>query len=395
MEDKRSNIRLLHSLADISPAEWDAVANPNTYPYDPFLSWAFLDALETSAAATPETGWTPCHLVIDDADGVALGVMPLYAKTHSQGEFVFDYAWADAYHRAGGDYYPKLLGAVPFTPVTGRRILIRPDADAASVEQALINAAVELAAQNDLSSLHLNFVTPEASKRYESLGLLIRTDQQFHWENQDYADFDGFLAQLSSAKRKNLRKERKKAQDGLQFKHLTGTAITEAHWDAFYHFYQDTSDRKWGSPYLNRETFSIIGQRMADQVLLILAYDGDQPIAGALNFIGSDTLYGRYWGAIETRPMLHFETCYYQAMDFAIKHGLKRVEAGAQGGHKLARGYVPTTTYSAHWIAHAGLRHAIDQYLENERQAVDREADYLRRRTPFKASTSATDETDE
>ncbi|MGB2389281.1 MAG: peptidogalycan biosysnthesis protein, partial [Henriciella sp.] len=234
MENKRSKIRLLNSLAEIDPAEWDAVANPAGEQYDPFLSWAFLDALETSSAATPDTGWTPCHVVIDDAHGVAQGVMPLYAKTHSRGEFVFDYAWADAYHRAGGDYYPKLLGAVPFTPVTGRRLLVRPDADPDALEQALISAAVELAAQNDLSSLHLNFITPETAKRLESFGLLVRTDQQFHWENQNYVDFDDFLAQLSSAKRKNLRKERKKAQDGLKFKHLTGAAITEAHWDAFY-----------------------------------------------------------------------------------------------------------------------------------------------------------------
>jgi len=312
--------------------------------------------------------------------------MPLYAKTNSQGEFVFDHNWADAYMRAGGSYYPKLLSAVPFTPVTGRRQLIAPGADQARIGTALMSGAVQLAEQNHFSSLHINFIRPEDATRLDEEGLLIRTDQQFHWINNGYCTFDDFLSELSSAKRKNLRKERAKAQADLKFVHLTGKDITEDHWDAFYAFYLDTGSRKWGSPYLNRETFSVLGERMSEDLLLIFAMDGDDPIAGALNMIGSETLYGRYWGCVETRPMLHFETCYYQAIDFAIARGLKTVEAGAQGGHKLARGYAPQTTYSAHWIAHEGLRGAIDHYLERERKAVERDQDFLNARTPFKKS---------
>lgn len=374
MDDTTFQARILTGLAEISADAWNAVANPAGVNFDPFLSWEFLEALESSGAARPETGWSPCHVVIEGPDKRLLAAMPMYAKTHSQGEFVFDHSWADAYERAGGQYFPKLLNAVPFTPVTGRRFLIPPGPDQERLHSALLSAAVQVAVQNDFSSLHINFLEPNGAEQLGETGLLIRTDQQFHWQNKAYSDFPAFLADLSSAKRKNLRKERAKAQSGLTFKHLKGPDISEAHWDAFFEFYMDTGARKWGYPYLNRDTFSILGERMSEHILLILALDNDTPIAGALNFIGSDTLYGRYWGCTDPRPFLHFETCYYQAIDYAIANGLGTVEAGAQGGHKLARGYVPVTTYSAHWIAHQGLREAIDHYLERERSAVEHEA---------------------
>lgn len=384
MDDTVFKARIVTGLADVSPEAWNTIANPTGLSFDPFLTWEFLEALEVSGAVRPETGWSPCHILVEGPDQELLAAMPLYAKTNSQGEFVFDHSWADAYERAGGDYFPKLLSAVPFTPVTGRRFLVPPGPDQTRLQSALLSAAVQVAAQNDFSSLHVNFLDGRVAAELGETGLLVRTDQQFHWQNKSYADFTEFLADLSSAKRKNLRKERAKAQAGLTFKHLTGADITEAHWDAFFEFYMDTGSRKWGYPYLNRDTFSILGERLSDHILLILAYDGENPIAGALNLIGSDTLYGRYWGCIEPRPFLHFETCYYQAIDYAIANGLDTVEAGAQGGHKLARGYVPVTTYSAHWIAHQGLREAIDHYLERERSAVEHEAEYLMKRTPFR-----------
>lgn len=384
MDDARVQIRLINGLSEVPKAAWDAVANPPSLPYDPFLSWDFLEALESSGAATPETGWTPCHLLAEGPGGKLRGAMPLYAKTHSQGEFVFDHSWANAYENAGGAYYPKLLSAVPFTPVTGRRLLVPQGPEADQVRNALLMGAVQVADQNELSSLHINFVAPTEAEALDAQGLLIRNDQQFHWTNQDYRSFEDFLAALSSAKRKNLRKERTKAQTGLNFVWVTGDEICEHHWDTFYRFYTDTGSRKWGSPYLTRETFSMLGERLADRILLIFAMDGERAIGGAMNMIGSETLYGRYWGCSEMRPMLHFETCYYQAIDFAIERGLKTVEAGAQGGHKLARGYAPVTTYSAHWIAHPGLRKAIGDYLQSEREAVARDADYLRDRTPFR-----------
>jgi predicted N-acyltransferase len=384
MDEPRLEIRLINSLADVDKAAWDAVANPEADTFDPFLSWDFLQALEESGTVSPATGWAPHHILIEQAGHGLCGAMPLYLKSHSQGEFVFDHSWADAYERAGGQYYPKLLCAVPFTPVTGRRRLVRPGPDAARVSAALLGAAVKIAADNDISSFHANFLTGEEALRLETSGLLIRTDQQFHWHNDGYQTFDDFLAVLSSSKRKNLRKERRKAQEGLTFRHVTGADITEDHWDAFYEFYVDTGARKWGSPYLNRTTFSLLGERMADNLLLIFAEEDGTPIAGALNLIGGDRLFGRYWGTVSPRPMLHFETCYYQAIDFAIEHGLKTVEAGAQGGHKLARGYVPETTYSAHWVAHEGLAAAIEEYLDRERRMVENEAGYLRERTPFR-----------
>ncbi len=388
MDETVFKARIISGLSEVSPEAWNRLANPPALPFDPFLTWEFLEALEASGAARPETGWSPCHVVVEGPGEEIVAAMPLYAKTNSQGEFVFDHSWADAYERAGGGYFPKLLSAVPFTPVTGRRFLVPPGPDQERLQNALLSAAIQIAVQNDFSSLHINFVEPEFATQMDETGLLIRTDQQFHWSNDGYDNFDGFLAALSSAKRKNLRKERAKAQAGLTFKHLTGDAITEEHWDAFFDFYMDTGSRKWGYPYLNRETFTILGERLADQILLIMAYEDETPIAGALNLIGSDTLYGRYWGCTDPRPFLHFETCYYQAIDYAIKHGLSSVEAGAQGGHKLARGYSPVTTYSAHWIAHKGLREAIDHYLERERQAVEHEAAYLEKRTPFKKDPS-------
>lgn len=387
MDDTTFHIHLEHGLADVSPEEWNAVANPTGLRYDPFLSWEFLESLESSGAATPDTGWIPQHILLRDPAGHLRAAMPFYVKTHSRGEFVFDYSWADAFERAGGAYYPKVLTAVPFTPVTGRRRLVPPGPDAAKLSALLLSTAVQFAEKNNLSSLHLNFIEPTEADALTRTGLLIRTDQQFHWENQAYGHFDDFLAALSSQKRKNLRKERRKAQEGLAFEHLRGDQITEDHLDAFYQFYMDTGARKWGSPYLTRLTFSLLRERMADDLLFILAMEDGAPIAGAMNLIGSDTLYGRYWGCIDPRPMLHFETCYYQAIDFAIANGLKFVEAGAQGGHKLARGYSPVTTYSAHWIAHPGFREAVANYLTREREAVQADQEYLQQRTPFRKDT--------
>ena len=384
MDDTAFRLTVHRTLGDIDRAEWDSVANPAGARYDPFLSWDFLEAMERSGAAVPETGWSPLHLAVEGPGGALAAAMPLYAKTHSYGEFVFDHSWADAFERAGGDYYPKLLGAVPFTPVTGRRLLVPEGPEAPRLRRALLAGAVQLAEENGLSSLHLNFLTEAEAEELDAAGMLMRTDQQFHFINEGYRDFEDFLAALSSSRRKNLKKERRRAQEGLEIRHLTGADITEADWDAFYVFYVDTGARKWGTPYLTRESFSLIGERMADQVLLVMAYEDGEPIAGAMNMIGSDTLYGRYWGCTVQRPMLHFEVCYYQAVDFALSRGLKYVEAGAQGGHKLARGYQPVTTRSAHWIAHPGLRNAVGDYLERERAAVEAEQDYLKTRTPFK-----------
>lgn len=384
MDDTNYRITVCLALSEIEPARWNAIANPPGERFDPFLSWEFLEAMESSGAATPRTGWRPCHLLLENAGGALCGAMPLYAKTHSQGEFVFDHSWANAIENIGGSYYPKLLNAVPFTPVTGRRRLVPDGPDAERIKQALLGGALQLAAENNFSSLHMNFLDEATAQTLGATGMLHRTDQQFHWRNDGYDNFDGFLAALSSAKRKTLRKERAKAQEGLTFVHVTGADITQAHWDAFFAFYLDTGSRKWGSPYLNRQTFSLLGERMADRLLLIFAMEDGRPIAGALNMIGSDTLYGRYWGCHSLRPMLHFETCYYQAIDYAIANGLQYVEAGAQGGHKLARGYAPVLTHSVHWVAHDGLRAAIADYLERERDAVEADQDYLKARTPFK-----------
>lgn len=374
------SVRMITAMAQIDPKDWDRCANPDDQPYDPFLSWDFLDALETSGCAVAETGWAPRHLIAEDDEGRVLGVMPLYVKGHSYGEYVFDHAWADALDRAGGAYYPKLLTAVPFTPATGRRVL-SPDA---LVREALVKAGRHAARELDLSSWHILFADPATQTTLTEAGLLSREDIQFIWEDEGYGDYEGFLAALSSRKRKALRKERKTAQDSVTIEQLTGDALTEHHWDVFFACYQDTGDRKWGTPYLNREFFSLIHERMADKVLLVMAKEGEDYIASALNFIGSDTLYGRYWGALRFADQLHFELCYHQAIDYALAHGLRRVEAGAQGGHKLARGYRPQLVYSAHDVVHEGLSGAVDRFLRSERRAVEIERQAMDADSPYR-----------
>jgi predicted N-acyltransferase len=354
--------RVHGSIADIGREAWDAHASLTG---DPFLSYDFLEACEASGCAQPRQGWAPRHLTLED-DGAVVGVMPLYLKGNSQGEYVFDHAWADAYERGGGQYYPKLLSAVPFTPVTGQRLL----AATPEHKRALLGAAVNLTEREGLSSLHVNFADDADQGLMTGAGLLPRQDRQFIWENDGYATFEDFLSRLSSSRRKTIRRERREAKEGIDIRVLTGADITEDAWDAFFNFYLDTGSRKWGRPYLNRLFFSLVGERMADRIALIMAHDDARPIAGALNFIGRDALYGRQWGALEARPFLHFELCYYRAIDFAIERGLPRVEAGAQGEHKLARGYLPKTVHSAHFIAHGGLRDAVERYLEQERRAV-------------------------
>lgn len=369
--------RLVQRAADITEADWDACAGDD----NPFTRHAFIAALEDSGSATPATGWGPAHLVVDGADGRPAGILPGWLKSHSQGEYVFDHAWADAFERAGGRYYPKLQHAVPFTPATGPRLLLR-DADAAP---ALIAAAEALVEQAGLSSAHATFLTDADRDRFEAAGWLLRAGEQFHWANDGYACFDDFLGALASRKRKALKKERAEAQAGVdRIVALTGSDLCEAHWDAFWVFYQDTGARKWGQPYLTRAFFSLLGERMAERVLLFLAYRGDRPVAGALNLIGGDTLYGRYWGCTEDVPYLHFELCYHQAVDWAIAHGMRRVEAGAQGAHKLARGYLPVPVWSAHHIAHPGLKRAVADYLDRERRAVMGEIGALGDCSPFK-----------
>ena len=347
---------------------------------NPFVSYEFLVALEESGSVGPGTGWQPAPLVLEADRGTLLGAMPCYLKGHSQGEYVFDHAWADAYQRAGGSYYPKLQIAVPFTPATGPRILANDPAHAA----ALLSAAEHLCAGNGLSSAHATFLEPGQQKLFSDAGWMLRSDIQFHWHNDGYASFDDFLGALASRKRKAIRKERLAAQEGLEIVHYAGAEITEAHWDAFWVFYQDTGARKWGAPYLTREAFSLFGKRLGDRVLLMLALDDGAPIAGALNFVGDDALYGRYWGCVQERKFLHFELCYYQAIDAAIARGLSRVEAGAQGGHKLARGYEPVETCSAHWIADPGFRDAVADFLDQERRGVKADQMFLDQRTPFR-----------
>jgi predicted N-acyltransferase len=352
-------VRMFDGFAAIDAAAWDRCAGNG----NPFVSHAFLSALEDSGSAVAQTGWQPLPLALDGDRGF----LPAYAKSHSQGEYVFDHGWADAWHRAGGQYYPKLQIAVPFSPVPGPRLLTCDPA----ARPALIAAAEAVVKEHDLSSAHATFIDPGEVEVFEAAGWLIRTDRQFHWRNAGYGSFDDFLGALASRKRKAIRKERATAlEDGLTVVHVTGSALTEAHWDVFWRFYQDTASRKWGRPYLTRQFFSLLGERMADRVLLILAMRGERVIAGALNLIGADTLYGRYWGSLEDVPFLHFEICYYQAIDAAIERGLARVEAGAQGEHKLARGYEAVPTWSAHYIPHAGFRRAVADYLEAERRAI-------------------------
>ena len=377
-------VKVAGGMAEISAGDWDRCANPPGLAYDPFVAYAFLKALEDAETVTRRTGWVPQHLVLEQG-GRVTGVMPLYVKGHSKGEYIFDYGWAEAYERAGGSYYPKLQCAVPFTPVPGRRLLVEPGEGAGERERLLLAGAIEVAKRAGMSSLHLTFCTEGEWSRAGEAGLLQRTDKQFHWHNQGYATFDDFLASLASRKRKAIRKERAQAvEGGLVIERVTGAAITEAHWDAFFAFYMDTGNRKWGRPYLNRKFFSLLGQSMADRCLLIMARRGERTVAGALNMIGGDCLYGRYWGATEPQPCLHFEICYYQAIEFAIAQGLPRVEAGAQGEHKLARGYLPTPTYSVHWIGDGGFRKAVARYLDDERRYMEREREALAEYGPYK-----------
>ncbi|NIJ33052.1 GNAT family N-acetyltransferase [Sphingomonas oligoaromativorans] len=368
--------RIANGIGAIAAEDWDACAGAD----NPFLSHAFLSALEDSGSAVARAGWQPVPLVIDGADGRPAGIVPAYAKSHSQGEYVFDHAWAEAWQRAGGEYYPKLQIAVPFTPVPGPRLLLRDP----SAAPALIAAIEAMVAQHELSSAHATFLTPEQLPLFEAAGWLIRQGTQFHWHNQGYASFADFLGALASRKRKAIVKERAAAREGLDIRALTGAALGEAEWDAFWTFYQDTGSRKWGRPYLTRRFFSMLGERMADKVLLLLAYRDGQPIAGALNLIGGDTLYGRYWGCTEEVPFLHFELCYYQAIEAAIAMGLQRVEAGAQGEHKLARGYRPVPTWSAHFIPHPGFRRAVADFLTQERRAMEEEIELLDQMAPFR-----------
>ncbi|MBD3760701.1 GNAT family N-acetyltransferase [Rhizorhabdus sp.] len=368
--------RTAEGVSSFDRQDWDACAGAD----NPFVSHDFLSALEDSGSAVARTGWQPVPIVIDGEDGRPAAILPAYAKSHSQGEYVFDHGWADAWHRAGGQYYPKLQIAVPFSPVPGPRLLLRDP----SLGAALIGAAETLTREHDLSSAHATFVETDQIPLFEAAGWLIRTDRQFHWANRGYGCFDDFLAQLASRKRKAIRKERAAAVAGLEIVHLTGAGIEARHWDAFWQFYQDTSARKWGRPYLTRAFFALLGERMADRVLLIMALRDGRPIAGALNLIGSDALYGRNWGAIEDVPFLHFELCYYQAIEAAIARGLARVEAGAQGEHKLARGYEPVPTYSAHFIPHPGFRRAVAEYLEEERRAIAANIEGLGDYTPFR-----------
>jgi predicted N-acyltransferase len=377
-------LTMLSGMADIPATDWDALANPEGgRPRDPFTTHRFLSALEVSASVGPGTGWQPWHLVAR-VDGLLIAAMPLYAKSHSQGEYVFDHSWAHALERAGGQYYPKLQAAVPFTPATGRRMLTRPEW-AETGRAALVQGAIQIASQNGLSSLHVTFCTEDEAEAGAAMGLLHRTGQQFHWENDGYVDFDAFLGALSSRKRKAIRKERARAQDfGGTIRWLTGDDLKPEHWDAFWQFYQDTGSRKWGRPYLTRAFFDEVQANLRDDTLLVLCERNGRAVAGALNFVGRDTLYGRYWGCVEDHPFLHFETCYYQAIDYAIAHGMNRVEAGAQGEHKLARGYLPVATHSLHWIADPGFRKAVAQYLEQERDAVDEEIEILTSYGPFR-----------
>jgi predicted N-acyltransferase len=368
--------RMADGVGAFAAAEWDACAGDD----NPFVSHAFLSALEESGSAVARTGWQPIPIAIDGADGAPAAILPAYAKSHSQGEYVFDQAWADAFERAGGRYYPKLQIAVPFSPVPGPRLLLRDP----GLGAALIGAAEAVVAQHALSSAHATFVAEEQVPLFEAAGWLIRVDRQFHWQNREYADFDGFLDALASRKRKAIRKERAAARAGLDFLHLSGGEIEERHWDAFWHFYQDTGSRKWGRPYLTRRFFSLLGERMGERIILMLALRDGVPIAGALNLLGRDTLYGRYWGATEEVPFLHFELCYYQAIDAAIARGLARVEAGAQGEHKLARGYLPTPTYSAHYIADPNFRRAVADYLAHERAAVAENIEDLAELGPYR-----------
>ena len=413
MSPAELRIRVVPAIRDIPAEAWNACANPAAlHPvvaearvksdacptalapaqsfsqleaYNPFISHDFLDALEASGSVSARAGWQPQHLIAETDDGAIVGVVPCYLKSHSRGEYVFDQGWAEAYEHAGGSYYPKLQVSVPFTPATGRRLLVAPGADGDGIRGALATGLVELARLREASSVHVTFATAEEWRLLGERGFLQRTDQQFHWENQRYGTFEDFLGALASRKRKTIRRERQDAlAPGIEVEWLTGSGLTEAAWDAFFAFYMETGSRKWGRPYLTRAFYSLVGETMRERILLVMAKRAGRYIAGAINFIGSDTLYGRHWGAIEHHPFLHFELCYYQAIEFAITRGLARVEAGAQGEHKLARGYLPVTTHSAHFIADRGLRRAIDDYLKRERRYVEAAGHELAEASPFR-----------
>ncbi len=376
MSDGNPAVRVGEGVSALPAVQWDALSQGG----NPFVSHAFLSAMEDSGSVGAGSGWQAAPLLMEGAEGALVAALPAYLKGHSQGEYVFDQSWAEAWHRAGGSYYPKLQIAAPFTPATGPRVLTRnPD-----LARPLLRAAEQLCHANGFSSAHATFIEPDQLPLFEAAGWLLRSDIQFHWENRGYESFEHFLAALSSRKRKEIRKERAKAQEGVEIRALSGDDIRPEHWDAFWHFYQDTGARKWGRPYLTREAFTLLGERMGGQILLAMAFLDGKPLAGALNFIGRDALYGRYWGALADKPYLHFELCYYQAIDAAIAMGLKRVEAGAQGGHKLARGYEPVQTWSAHYIANEGFREAVAQFLARERQGVAQDRLYLGERSPFK-----------
>jgi uncharacterized protein len=409
MASSEITLEAVSSISQIAATDWDACANPvpdpdslesldtlasscpageaqtgSRHPYNPFVSHAFFSALEASKSAWARTGWGPRHLLAK-LDGKIAGIVPCYLKSHSQGEYVFDRGWADAYERAGGQYYPKLQASVPFTPATGPRLLIADGVDRERIATALAGGLVGLCDATEASSVHVTFAREAEWKFLAEYGFLQRTDQQFHWHNQGYGNFDDFLATLNSRHRKAIKRERRDAlASGLTIHALTGSDITEDAWDAFFEFYMETGSRKWGRPYLTRTFFSLIGETMAKDVLLVMAKRNGRWIAGAINFIGGDTLFGRNWGAIEHHPFLHFEVCYYQAIDFAIARGLKTVEAGAQGEHKIARGYLPQTTFSAHYIADTGLRRAIDEYLKRERAYVAEAGRELTEAGPFR-----------
>ena len=380
-------IKVFPDIREIDRSSWDKCAAPRGATFDPFTSYSFLRALEESKSACSESGWSPCHLGLESSCGELLGIVPSYLKSHSQGEYVFDYVWADAFERAGGHYYPKLQISIPFTPATGRRLLVSDRVDSKGLETELAQGLLSLADRLKASSVHLTFLEKEQWQGLSKLGFLQRTHSQFHWENRDYRSFSEFLDSLASKKRKNIKRERKGAiASGVVIERITGKEILERHWDAFYNFYLDTANRKWGSAYLTRSFFSMVGETMAEHILLIMCKKGGRYIAGAINFIGSECLYGRNWGCSEDYPYLHFEVCYYQAIEFAIENNLKRVEAGAQGAHKLARGYMPIHTYSSHWIANNSFSEAVSSYLDQERQHVDQEIDFVEKKGPFKDS---------
>ncbi|GHF34535.1 GNAT family N-acetyltransferase [Seohaeicola zhoushanensis] len=387
MDQAQIEIRVFGSLSQIAAEEWDACACPEAAeggrPIDPFTTHRFLKALEDSGSVGRGTGWQPQYLVAT-ADGMTIACAPMYAKSHSQGEYIFDHSWAHAFERAGRRYYPKLQIAVPFTPATGRRFLVRPGYEEIGMP-ALMEGAVRVADAHNIETVHVTFCTEAEAEAGASMALLVRASQQFHWEDDGYKTFEGFLASLSSRKRKNIRKEREAAQAfGGTIRTLTGDQIEPRHWDAFWQFYQDTGSRKWGSPYLTRAFFDIAHQTLRNDIALVLAERDGRPVAGALNFIGRDTLFGRYWGCIEHHPFLHFELCYYRAIDFALANGMTRVEAGAQGEHKLARGYLPTQTHSLHWIGDPGFAEAVSRFLEAERAAVEEEIEVLTSYGPFR-----------